>query len=105
MSIIRLKKSYFTLGLILILIVFTIISLSAFNIKAEESSSETYKYYTCIEIESGDSLWSIAAEYKTSEYSSIDEYIKEVKSINNMRNDEINQGDSLVIPYYSNELK
>ena len=57
------------------------------------------KYFTSIQVESGTSLWDIAQEYMT------DEYIKEVKAINHMKNDLIYGGSYLCIPYYSAETK
>lgn len=58
------------------------------------------KCYRYIEVEAGDSLWSIAEEYMSEEYDSIDEYIAEVKQINNITSDKIYRGATLVIPYY-----
>ncbi len=45
----------------------------------------------------GDTLWSIAEEYKD-ENDSIREFIYEIKKINNMRTSEIKPGDLLIIP-------
>ena len=36
-------------------------------------------------------------------YHSIDEYIKEVKQMNHLKNDTITYGCHLVIPYYTDE--
>lgn len=58
------------------------------------------KYYKTIEVNVGDSLWSIASENKSGEYRTINDYINEVKSINNLGDDEINSGEKLIIPYY-----
>lgn len=58
------------------------------------------KCYRYIEVETGDSLWSIAEEYMSEEYDSIDDYIDEVKQINNIKSDKIYRGATLVIPYY-----
>lgn len=63
------------------------------------------KYFTSIQVESGTNLWDIAQEYMTEEYDSPDEYIKEVKAINHMKNDLIYGGSYLCIPYYSAETK
>ena len=49
-----------------------------------DASNYNVKYFKCIEIESDDTLWSIAQENISEEYSSIEEYIEEVKSINNL---------------------
>lgn len=52
-------------------------------------------------IEEGDSLWAIAEEYFTDEYSSIPEYIEVIKTCNRLSSDLIHEGSYLIIPYYS----
>lgn len=64
---------------------------------------DTYKYYTSIQIKSGDTLWDIAGRYMTNEYRDRNEYMKEVRSINHISGDEIHAGQFLVVPYYSTE--
>jgi len=61
----------------------------------------TNKYYTSIQIESGDTLWAIANEYITDEYTDMNEYIREVCSINHISEDEIHAGQYIVVPYYA----
>lgn len=68
-----------------------------------QSTHENAKYYTTIEIESGDTLWSIAQEYRTSEYRSLQAYIDEVKQINGLAGDNITTGCYLTVPYYAVE--
>lgn len=68
--------------------------------KASDTKT-SYKYYTSIEIEAGDSLWSIASEYMTEEYDSVQEYVDEVKALNGLVDDKIHSGQYLTIPYYS----
>ena len=58
------------------------------------------KYYKSIEIEEGDSLWSIAKEYMTEDYNSIYEYINEVMEMNNLESEQIQEGQYLTIVYY-----
>lgn len=69
------------------------------------NKQELYKYYTDIRVDRGDTLWGIANEYMTEEYASIDSYIKELRSINSIYDDDIYYGQKLVVPYYSNEYK
>ena len=71
--------------------------------KADVSSLN--KYYTSIEIKSGDTLWSIADENINNLNVSKAEYIREVCSLNDISEDEIHAGDFIVIPYYSAENK
>ncbi len=70
-----------------------------------EIDNVSFKYYTDIEVEYGDSLWSIAQEYCDSHYGSIFEYMNEVRSINHIKGDIIKEGQLLVVPYYSGEYK
>ena len=65
----------------------------------------TYKYYTSIRVSSGDTLWDIAKEYRTEEYSDISSYIAEVREINHLSSNQITDGMYLCIPYYSEEYK
>ena len=63
------------------------------------------KYYTSIRVSSGDTLWDIAKEYRTEEYSDISSYIAEVREINHLSSNQITDGMYLCIPYYSEEYK
>lgn len=65
------------------------------------AATHNVKYYTCISIDTDETLWSIADKYMTDEYNSITQYIDEVKSINNLSGDKIYYGATLVVPYYA----
>lgn len=70
---------------------------------AEDNSDTTsvqHKYYKSIVIESGDTLWGIAKEYKDAHYSSTYDYIDELMEINNLNTDEIHAGQYLTVSYY-----
>lgn len=69
------------------------------------SSDNSYKYYTSIEIQKGDTLWSIAEEYITAEYGSVQDYVTEIKALNGLGDDRIHAGQYLTISYYSPEEK
>lgn len=75
--------------------------------QASGSDAEyNYKYYTNITIESGDTLWSIASEHMCNEYDSVEAFISEIKTINNITDDSlILAGGNLIIPYYTTEFK
>ena len=72
--------------------------------KTSSSSECSYKYYTSITVEQGDTLWSIAGEYMTAEYSHIEDYITEIRELNHLEDDGIYAGECLTIPYYSSEI-
>ena len=73
--------------------------------KSKAAESEvTYKYFTSVEVQSGDSLWSIASASMTDEYADVNEYVKEIQELNHLgSNPTIHTGEYLMIPYYSNE--
>ena len=58
------------------------------------------KYYKSIDIADGDTLWSIAKENMTEDYTSIYEYIEEVMEINNLESEQIQAGQYLTVAYY-----
>ena len=86
--------------LLIAVVMFSIIFLRTTNAQAAPAEV-TYKYFTSIQVEAGDTLWTIACEYVSDEYSNVNEYIKEVCSINHISKNEIHAGQYLVIPYYA----
>ena len=80
-----------------------VIVLSGKNIIQAEEDQYPVKYYTSISIQPGDSLWSIACRYSDGHYSSIQEYIDELKSINNLTSDTIHAYEYLLVPYFAAE--
>ena len=77
-----------------------IIVLSSQNAAQAEEASVSVKRYVSVSIQPGDSLWSIANIYADGHYSSLQDYIDEVKFINNMTEDTIYAFEYLLIPYY-----
>ncbi len=82
----------------------TICTISYSSIRTQANTG--FKYYTCITVQSGETLWSIADRYiDYGHYESKDTYIKEVENINHLNNrDSLLVGQSLVVPYYSAEF-
>ena len=75
------------------------------DIKAENNDT-LHKYYTTYYVEPGDSLWMIADSNYELGYDNHTEYINEVISINHLDSaDDLLSGDSIIIPYYSYEIK
>lgn len=79
--------------------VLTII-LSSNSAAQTDENANASKHYASIRIEPGESLWSIASSYADGHYSSIQDYIEEVKYINNLDNDLIYAFEYLLVPYY-----
>lgn len=70
-----------------------------------QESPITYKYYKSIVIQPGDTLWDIALEYKTDDYGSTQEYVDELKEINSLESDSIQESQYLMIAYYDEEFR
>ena len=99
------RKIVVTILTVLIVLGFAL----SYNVLVTQATSEiediSYKYFTSIEVASGDTLWTIAQEYSDAEnYDSIDEYIEEVKNMNHMSSDTLMAGQFLIVPYYSQEF-
>jgi cell division protein YceG involved in septum cleavage len=103
------RNNYYTITIIApLLILFAImISLVFFISGSVKTSAQpvepSYKYYTSIRVEKGDTLWNIANEYISDDYSDIQEYIDEVCSINHISENEIHAGEYITVPYYSSQ--
>ena len=97
------RNSIFTLCAVILLAV-SINAISAQATTKEEALTHTYKYYKSIEISKGDSLWTIAAVYTDGSAAAIQDCVKEMRSINSLKNDTIQAGDRIIVPYYSNEF-
>ena len=69
---------------------------------ADESGNavELTKYYKTITIEPGDTLWSIAKEYKSGAYKTTQDYVDELLSMNHLHSDAITSGQKLIVAYF-----
>ncbi len=86
--------------LTIVLVVFlSIFIFGGMKLVQANESIQYEKSFTTIEIEAGDTLSSIAAEYSVSSVGDAD-YILEVKEINNLKSDTIHTGCYLLIPVY-----
>lgn len=75
------------------------------GIKVRGQEQSRYKYYTSIEIQSGDTLWSIASEIAETYDLDTRACVKELKFMNNLKDDTIHAGNYLTIFYYDDEYK
>ncbi|MCI7180864.1 MAG: LysM peptidoglycan-binding domain-containing protein [Schaedlerella sp.] len=73
----------------------------------EIQAKETEKtiFYKNITIETGDSLWSIAEEYKTNICESTDEYVQYLKELNHLKSSRIYYGDKLIVAYNADTIE
>ena len=67
--------------------------------QADEMVIETYHSKV---IQPGDTLWSLAEEYRLPDMP-IEEYIKEVRRINQMSSNELISGEHLILPIFTYE--
>lgn len=93
-------KQLITLSLV-VLLGSHIFGNSLMNALAGEVEAQNIeKYYTSIEIQSGDSLWSIAEMYAENSGLTTAQYIKELKSMNSLKEDTIHSGQFLTVMYF-----
>jgi hypothetical protein len=110
-AIIKRKKQVAKQKMFLLLITLFVITLGSIIFGSIFSSAKNpnediprYKYYKSIEIESGDSLWSISKQYCDST-DDIREYMNELKELNALTSDYIQEGQHLIVAYYDSNLK
>lgn len=98
------KKTLYSLYAVIALCLVLICSISYKAIKSNANNG--YKYYTSISVQDGESLWSIASEYADKDhYKTVEKYVKEVININHLNEEgTILSGQTIIIPYYSNEF-
>lgn len=72
---------------------------------AKEDPASYNKYYKSIQVEAGDTLWTIADEYIMDLNIDKVDYIAEICELNHIDADEINAGQYIVVSYYSQEVK
>ena len=104
----RRKKNRFIKMMLSFCLIFTLAMMSGSIISYAKSSKTeipSYKYYTRITIEDGDTLTTIAKQYISHEYASTSAYIDEVVQMNSIDSEVIYAGQNLLIPYYSEEFK
>ena len=99
------RKMFFLLVAIFVITIGSVTFGSIFSTaKNPASDVPQYKYYKSIEIQQGDSLWSIAEEYCTDAYEDTREYVDELKQLNSLTSDTIHAGQHLLVAYYDTEI-
>lgn len=63
-----------------------------------------FTYYKSIEVQEGDTLWNIASAY-ADEGTSVKAYIKELKEINHLDSDSIQEGSYLTVAYTDQDFR
>ena len=96
----RCKKLYFCFAVIMMIGLFIFLD-NSYQIDAESTSSCRDLKVTSVQVEDGDSLWSIAKSYYNDSYEDISAFVQVIKKTNGLDNDKIYEGSYLVVPYYS----
>ena len=63
-----------------------------------------FTYYKSIEVQEGDTLWDIASAY-ADEDTSVKAYVKELKKINHLDSDSIQEGSYLTVAYTDQDFR
>lgn len=81
---------------VVILIAFTAIStVAGFN----TAISLSYNEYRCVEIESGDTLWSVASEYAPEDMD-VRQVVHDICDTNDIQASDIASGQKILVPVY-----
>lgn len=97
----RNRRIAFTVIVITLVVLFVML-FDRLYVTAEKPSA--YKYYTDVRVQNNDTLWTIAERYMTEEYDSIEDYVHELREINNL-GCVVEYGQQIMVPYYSEEEK
>ena len=89
-------------ALIILLMTLFLSTFFSLRTQAESNKDEALsKYYTSIQVKSGDTLWHYARQYGNRQYyKNSREYVDEVMMINSLQDDTIITGQYLILPYY-----
>ena len=97
-----LKRQFFGIS-ILFLAILAIVLVSTSCLKANQVKASTVHkekiYYKTIQVNEGDTLWTLADQYMGSTSFDRQHYINEVKEMNHLTDDAIQSGAYLMIPY------
>jgi nucleoid-associated protein YgaU len=99
------RRQYMLLAFAVAVVVFLSIFIASTvmtNAQGDDFTPE-YKYYTSITVHANDTIWDVAAQnYSEDHYKNMNEYIKEICSINSISDpNRLYAGESLIVPYYS----
>ncbi|MBO5352030.1 MAG: LysM peptidoglycan-binding domain-containing protein [Lachnospiraceae bacterium] len=97
-----LGKLAFLILFMAVLFLFVLYVMPERSAAAGNDSVRTYQIIS-VEIEEGDSLWSIATEYYSDEFLSVRSFITEIKRMNSLSSDTLYAGSYLLIPQYVTE--
>lgn len=84
----------------LLCIIFSVVLSNSWNVEAS-NEIEREKQYITVEIEDGDTVWSVAEEYKTDDYNSTKDLVEEILEMNGLHeNTVLKPGNKILVPNY-----
>ncbi len=99
------RRMVLLLMTVLLITVGTMVFGTCFSLAKDSKTESAYKYYTSITIQEGDSLWSIAEQYKTEHYESTKAYVDELIILNDLTSETIHAGQHLMVAYFDTQYK
>lgn len=99
----ELRKKIATILFTVCLVAICAVSYHSIETSANEGQDISFKYYTRITVESGESMWDVAEKYMDYDhYEDKNAYIEEVIHINHLDEDAfVRAGQQITVPYYS----
>lgn len=99
--IVQIRKKMLAVICLIVLSLAILLGSSICAFASASSKEELHKYYTSMQVESGDTLWDIAEEYVVEGTMSREDFIREVTELNHLSDGQIHSGDYIVITYYA----
>ena len=94
----QIRKRFIMVCLVILVFATTVLAIT--QRASADTSDMRRKTCTSIEVQPGDTLWTIAEAYYTEECIDLRSYIDEIKKTNNMYDDKLVSGRYLIVPYY-----
>ena len=98
-SLFRYKKQLILISVALIVFLLTLI-FAISSVKASDKSTSRVKSFISVRVFCGDTVWSIAEENLSPEYSSVSELVNEIEKTNHLVNGRINSGNYIIVPVF-----
>lgn len=102
---VRLQKRVIFISLVTIVSLIILLGSSIHALASSNDNRPVNKYYTSITVEDGDTLWDIADEYISGYNVDKADYIDEISQLNNLSDGNIHAGQSIVVAYYTRDVK
>lgn len=102
---VRLQKRVIFLTLVTVVSIVILLGSSIHALANSNDNRPVNKYYTSITVENGDTLWDIADTYISGYDVDKADYVNEISQLNNLSDGCIHAGQSIVVAYYTRDVK